>query len=149
MSDSITRSVELKAAPERVWQAITDWRQFGQWFKVALDQPFAIGTRSTGHITYPGYEHLPWTAEIVAIEPPRRFAYRWPHMDADHHVHLDDWAWTLVEFTLTPLADGGTRVTVVESGFGALPEGARQRSFDSNSGGWTEQMDNIRAYVDG
>ena len=149
MSDSITRSVDVQAAPERVWRAITDHREFGRWFRVALDQPFAIGSPSTGHITYPGYEHLAWTAEIVAIDPERRFAYRWPHMDADHQIHAEDWPWTLVEFTVEPLETGGTRVAVVESGFDALPAEARQRSFESNSAGWTEQMGNIRAHVDG
>ncbi len=148
MPDSIVRSVEVKTAPARVWRAISDHREFGEWFKVALDQPFALGQPSTGHITYPGYEHLVWTAEIVGLEPERRFAYRWPHMDAEHRVHADDWAWTLVEFTLEPLGEG-TRVTVTESGFDALPDAARQRSFESNSQGWTEQMDNIRTHVDG
>jgi uncharacterized protein YndB with AHSA1/START domain len=147
MTDRIERQVELKASPERVWEALTEHREFGEWFKVALDQPFAVGTRSTGRMTYPGYEHVPWKAEIVAIEAQRRFAYRWPHMDEAQKVR-EEWAWTLVEFTLEPHGTG-TRLTVVESGFDALPDGARESALRSNEGGWTEQMGNVRAHVGG
>jgi uncharacterized protein YndB with AHSA1/START domain len=145
--DRIERNVELKASPDRVWQALTDHREFGAWFKVALDQPFVVGQPSTGMMTYPGFEHLPWKAEIVAIEPRHRFAFRWPAMDEAQQVR-DDWPWTLVEFTLEPLGDG-TRLTVVESGFDALPESGRDFARRCNEGGWTEQMDNVRAHVDG
>lgn len=147
MSARIEKSVEVAAPLERVWRALTDHREFGAWFKVVLDQPFAVGVPSTGRITYPGYEHMPWKAEIVAIEEPTRFAFRWPHMDASQEVR-EDWAWTLVEFTLEPAGDG-TRVTVVESGFEALEAEARQRSLESNTRGWEEQMRNIKAHVEG
>ena len=68
MTDRIEKSVDLDAPIERVWRAVTDHVQFGEWFKVKLDQPFVPGGRSTGRITYPGYEHMPWTAEVVAME---------------------------------------------------------------------------------
>lgn len=147
MSARIEKSIEVAAPLERVWLALTDHREFGAWFKVALDQPFAVGVPSTGRITYPGYEQTPWKAEIVAIEEPRRFAFRWPHMDASHKVR-EDWAWTLVEFTLEPAGDG-TRVTVVELGFEAFEAEARERSLESNTRGWEEQMRNIKAHVEG
>ena len=51
---------ELKAPVSRVWRAITDYREFGEWFRVKLDGPFVAGETSTGHITHPGYEHLKW-----------------------------------------------------------------------------------------
>ena len=44
MSDRIEKSIDLKAPVERVWRALTDHREFGAWFKVALDQPFAVGS---------------------------------------------------------------------------------------------------------
>ena len=54
---------------------------------------------------------------------------------------------TLVEFRLEP-TPRGTRLTVVESGFEALPPG-RGKALRENSQGWTEQMENIRAHVRG
>jgi len=147
MTDRIEKSIDLDAPIERVWRAITDHVQFGEWFKVKLDQPFVLGGRSTGRITYPGYEHMPWTAEVVAMEEPRLFSYRWPHMDDQQQVR-EDWPWTLVEFRLEPRGEG-TRLSLVESGFDALPAGHREKAFRSNDGGWAEQMGNIKAHVGG
>lgn len=146
MSDRIEKSVEIAAPIERVWDALTDHRKFGTWFLAEVREPFAVGTMTTGRITYPGCEHLPWKAEVVAMEPPRRFAWRWPHMDADQKVR-EDWPWSLVEFTLEAAGDG-TRVTVIESGLDALDPEARAFVLKSNTGGWEEQMRNIKAYVE-
>lgn len=147
MSDTIEKSITIAAPVERVWEALTDHRQFGSWFRVALDQPFAIGTPSTGHMTYPGYEHVPWTAEIVEITPPERFVYRWP-TGGEPGIGSPPPEWTTVTFTLTPV-DGGTRVTVVEDGFDRVPEARRADAVRQNTPGWEEQMRNIAAYVAG
>ena len=60
MADRIVKTIELKAPVSRIWRALADHNEFGQWFRVKLDGPFKPGTVSTGHITYPGYEHYPW-----------------------------------------------------------------------------------------
>jgi uncharacterized protein YndB with AHSA1/START domain len=36
MSNTIEKRIELKAPVSRVWRAITDHREFGEWFKVDL-----------------------------------------------------------------------------------------------------------------
>ena len=64
MTDRIEKSIELNAPVERVWQALTDYKEFGEWFRVKLDGPFVAGEVSTGRITYPGYEHIKWEATI-------------------------------------------------------------------------------------
>ena len=147
MSDRIEKQIELQAPIERVWHAIADHEAFGRWFLVNLDGPFVQGGISTGRMTYPGYEHMPWKARIVAVEPPSLFAYEWPHMDEDGQVR-EDWAWTLVEFRLEPHGSG-TRLTVTESGFDALPPERRDSALRQNEGGWEEQMGNIAAHVGG
>lgn len=98
-------------------------------------------------MTYPGFEHYPWKARVVAIEPQRLFSYEWPHMDDEGQVR-EDWPWTLVEFRLEPQGSG-THLTVTESGFDALPAERRDTAFRMNEGGWQEQMGNIRAHVRG
>jgi uncharacterized protein YndB with AHSA1/START domain len=146
MTDRIEKFVEIAAPVDRVWRALTDHREFGAWFRVALDQPFEQGTLSTGRITAPGYEHVAWNAEIVVIEPMHRFAYRWKPYAIDPNRDYSDEPTTLVEFTLAP-AGQGTRLTVVESGFQALPDDRREEALRSNTGGWEAQMANIEAYV--
>lgn len=147
MTDRIEKTVEINAPVERVWRALTDSTQFGAWFKARIDGPFVLGELSRGRMTYPGYEHLPWLARIVAMEAPRRFAYEWPPGCDDPQGEAAGEPWTLVEFTLEPVAEG-TRLTVVESGFEALAENRRAEIMRMNDDGWDEQMGNIRAHVE-
>ena len=77
MDARIEKRIELKAPVSRVWRALTDYREFGEWFRVKLDGPFVPGQVSTGHITYPGYEHLSWEAVVQQMEPERFFSYTW------------------------------------------------------------------------
>lgn len=130
-----------------MWRALTDHEEFGAWFRVRVDGPFVPGGRSTGQTTYTGLEHVPWVAEVVSMDQPTYFSFRWPHIDETQRVR-EDWAWTLVEFRLEPTS-GGTRLIVTESGFDALPAGRRLEIFRMNEQGWAEQMDNIKAYVSG
>jgi uncharacterized protein YndB with AHSA1/START domain len=148
MSDRIEKIVDLNAPIDRVWRALTDHVQFGEWFKVRLDQPFVPGERSTGRMTYPGFEHLPWEARIVAMEEPHYFAYEWPPYYHGLEEETSGDPWTLVEFRLEPRGEG-TRLSTVESGFDSLPADRRGIAFRSNEGGWAEQMENIKAYVAG
>lgn len=147
MTDRIEKSIELNAPIERVWRAISDHREFGAWFKAILDQPFEPGADSTGRMTYPGFEHMPWLAKVERVEPPRLLSFRWPPYDHEsNEVRVDD-PWILVEFRLEP-SGAGTRVTVTESGFDALPAELRDKAYRSNEGGWEEQMQNIKAHVE-
>lgn len=151
MADSIVRTVEIAAPVERVWDALTDHEKFGSWFRVALDQPFTPGGASTGHMTYPGYEDYRWEARIVAIEPMTCFALEWPATGGDKALMESDQPvaeWTLVEFCLEPLA-AATRLTISESGFDRVPEPRRTNVMRDNEAGWTEQAQNIKAYVEG
>jgi len=46
MKDKIEKTVDLNAPIERVWRALTDYREFGEWFRVALERPFAEGEKT-------------------------------------------------------------------------------------------------------
>jgi len=146
MTDSITKTTLVKAPIDRVWRAISDHNEFGQWFKVDLDQAFVAGQRSTGKMTYPGFEGFPWLAWVTAVEEPNRFAFDWVPGDqvpADPETA----ARTSVEFRLAP-EGGGTRVTIVESGFGGLPFEERESALRGNTEGWTIQTENLREYAE-
>ncbi|MBN8957011.1 MAG: vanillate O-demethylase oxidoreductase VanB, partial [Rhizobiales bacterium] len=71
MSDRIEKTIELKAPVARVWRALTDHQEFGTWFRVKLYGPFVQGQTTAGHITYPGYEHLRFEAEVVEMVPEK------------------------------------------------------------------------------
>lgn len=148
MTDRIEKSVEIAAPVSRVWKALTDYREFGQWFRVKLDGPFETGKVSTGHITYPGYEHLKWEAVIKTMQPEHLFAFTWHPYAVDPDVDYSSEPSTLVEFTLEP-TETGTRLTAVESGFDKIPVGRRPEALRMNTGGWEEQMQNIARHVTG
>ena len=79
MNDRIEKRIELKAPVSRVWRALTDYREFGEWFRVKQDGPFIPGQISRGRITHPGYEHIRWEATVQKMEPERLFSFTWPH----------------------------------------------------------------------
>jgi uncharacterized protein YndB with AHSA1/START domain len=142
----IEKRIEINASVSRVWKALTDHREFGEWFRVKIDQPFKSGEISRGHVTYPGYETLKWEVTIKAIEPERYFAFTWHPYAVDLNVDYSKETPTLVEFTLDPTANG-TLLTVVESGFDKIPAGRVLEAFRMNDTGWAIQMQNIQSYV--
>lgn len=146
MTDRIVKTVELNASVSRVWRALSDHTEFGAWFRVRLDGPFVQGTISTGMMTYPGYEHYPWRAMIERVDPERLLSFRWDHAEPDSGTEDAGAATTLVEFRLEPSA-GGTRLTITESGFDALPDHRRLEILRGNKKGWDIQADNIAAHV--
>lgn len=150
MSDRIEKHIELNAPVARVWQALTDYREFGAWFRVKLEEPFVVGKVARGQITHPGYEHVQWEALIEKMEPERLFSFTWPHAKSlDKTTYSPDYSnepRTLVEFRLEQTATG-TLLTLTESGFDQLPADRREAAFRGNEGGWTEQMKNIESYV--
>ena len=145
-TNRIEKTVTLAAPRARVWQAIADARQFGEWFRVRLDGEFAVGAAIRGNITYPGYEYITMEVLVERMEPERFFSYRWHPYAIDPKVDYSPEPMTLVEFTLED-APGGTRLTIVESGFDRIPLARRAEAFRMNSDGWGEQMQNVERYV--
>jgi uncharacterized protein YndB with AHSA1/START domain len=146
MSDSVEKQTLLKAPVSRVWKALTDHEQFGEWFRVKLESPFREGELSHGHITYPGFEYLRWESKTLRIDPERYFSFTWHPYAIDPEADYSQETPTLVEFHLEA-TDGGTLLTVRESGFDKLPPERRSEAFRMNNKGWGIQMQNIVEYV--
>ncbi|MEW6449482.1 MAG: SRPBCC family protein [Pseudomonadota bacterium] len=147
MSDRIEKTIDLKAPVSRVWKALTDYREFGQWFRVKVETPFVPGQPATGQITYPGYEHIRWNVIIQKMEPERLFSLTWHPYAIDPNTDYSKEPQTLVEFTLEPTANG-TRLRVVESGFDKIPAHRRAEAYRMNDGGWAAQVQNIKEHLE-
>ncbi|HYP77815.1 MAG TPA: SRPBCC family protein [Polyangiaceae bacterium] len=147
-NDRIERKIVLSAPRARVWRALSDAAEFGQWFRVRLEGAFHEGTTVVGQITYPGYEHLGFEMQVVELVPERYFSYRWRPNAIDPNRDYSAEPMTLVEFTLEDVPGAkGTLLTIVESGFSRLPADRRAEAFRSNDGGWAEQLKNIERHV--
>lgn len=145
-TDRIEKTIVLSSPISRVWRAISDSKEFGEWFRVKLEAPFRAGQTVHGQITYPGYEHLKMELQVVELRPERYFSFRWLPNAVDPNKDYSGEPTTLVELELSEVA-GGTQLVIVESGFDALPAARRAEAFRSNEGGWSEQTKNIERYV--
>jgi uncharacterized protein YndB with AHSA1/START domain len=143
--DAVRRELVLPVPPERVWSALTQAPALGQWF----------GTRATVDLRVGGTISFVWDSTqgerftnggtIVALEPPRRFAFRWqPHVAPEHAARAAGIT-TLVEFTLEAHPDG-TRLRLVESGFSQLPPDLRGTAMERNATGWESELAELAAY---
>lgn len=147
-SDRIEKNIVLRAPRSRVWRAIAGAEEFGSWFGMKLEGAFAPGARVKGRITIPGYEHVTMDITIERIDPERLFSYRWHPYAVEPGVDYSGEPTTLVEFHLDDAA-GGTRLTVIESGFDLIPLARRAEAFRMNDQGWAGQLKNIERHVSG
>ena len=156
-TDRIEKEVLLRAPLDRVWRAISDAGEFGQWFGVRFDGPFVAGTSITGVITPTTVDEevakmqQPHTGtsdtwHIVAVEPKRRLAFRWHPYGVESGVDYSQEPTTLVEFTLDEKA-GGVLLRIVESGFDNIPAARRASAFEANSEGWAKQTELVQKYL--
>ncbi len=137
MEDRIERDVVIDAPVERVWALVTEAEHLGTWFG---DAGADIDLRPGGELRLRWEEHGETVGRIVAVEEPTRFAFRWLVPEAPAGG-TDEETSTLVEFTLADAA-GGTRLSVVETGFAglALSEADRRQRYASHTGGWPIEL---------
>jgi uncharacterized protein YndB with AHSA1/START domain len=156
-TDRIEKKILLRAPIERVWLAVSDAREFGNWFGVAFDGPFVAGGRITGKIvptkadpeiakTQKPYEGAAFDFTVERLDPPRLFSFRWHPFAVDPGVDYSSEPTTLVVFTLEK-DPHGTLLTITESGFDGIPLARRARAFTANEGGWTAQTRLIEKYL--
>src|SRR5258708_37894454 len=146
-TDRIERKILLKAPLVRVWRALSDAKEFGDWFGVDFKgKTFVAGKPVQGRITYPGYEHIVMEVQIERIVPERLLSWRWHPAAIDPAVDYSQEPTTLVVFELEEV-EGGIMLSVVESGLDKIPLARRAAVMRLNSSGWDQQMENIKRHV--
>ena len=158
-TDRIEKKIVLRAPRERVWNAISDAKQFGTWFGVEFDGPFVAGAHMKGRMTptkvdrevakmQEPYAGKAFDCTIDRIEPMTLFSFRWHPFAIDPDVDYSKEPTTLVVFQLEEVA-GGTQLTITETGFDKVPLERRAKAFAANDGGWTKQIELVLKYLEG
>jgi uncharacterized protein YndB with AHSA1/START domain len=129
----VSRSIIVAGSREKVWAAITTPEQISRWFEKTEFSRLAVG-EPMRFTEYPQY-----FMEITIVEPPARFGFRGQPAPPDP-------AMTEVVFTLETVPEG-TRVTVTESGFEALPDSLRTKLYEGNIEGWHVKMAALAEYL--
>jgi uncharacterized protein YndB with AHSA1/START domain len=155
--DRIEKTVVLRAPLERVWQAISDAKEFGTWFGVEFDGPFAPSKAMTGRIVptkvdpevaklQEPHRGAKFEITVESIEPMKLFSFRWHPFAIDPNVDYSKEETTLVEFRLSA-ESGGTKLVITETGFDRVPLERRAKAFTANEGGWEHQSKLLEKYV--
>jgi len=157
-TDRIEKTIVLRAPLQRVWRAISDAKQFGSWFGMAFDGPFAEGARLTGKIAPTTVDaevaklqepHVGKRFEfsVDRIEPPRRISFRWHPYAVDPGTDYSKEPMTRIVFELKEVAEG-VQLTISESGFDRIPIERRAEAFKANEDGWEHQTQLIKKYLE-
>jgi uncharacterized protein YndB with AHSA1/START domain len=139
---TVSRTIRISAAPPLVWATLTAPSQIAQWFGQRADFPDGVHAGATGSFGWTEYGDFP--ARIDAYEPVQRFAFTWG--TPGEEIREDNS--TTATFTLTD-DDGGTVLTVVETGFDTLrgDVAKRRAAMEDHAQGWTSELDELDAYI--
>jgi uncharacterized protein YndB with AHSA1/START domain len=156
-TDRIEKKIFLRAPLERVWRALADSEEFGSWFGMRFQEPFApgalmkgvlVGTKANAEVAKAQKQHegLAFEIKIERIEPERLFSFRWHPNAVDPVMDYSKEPTTLIEFALERVADG-VMLTVTESGFDHVPLERRAKAFTSNEQGWSIMLKVFEEYL--
>jgi uncharacterized protein YndB with AHSA1/START domain len=141
IEDRIERETLIEAPIERVWALVSE----PGWWAVH-DKADVAGTvaRAGETVVAPNSTYGDFPVRIERVDPPGYVSYRWASAFPGQELRDDNS--TLIEFTLTD-EGGRTRLRVVESGFGRLAgsEDLRRQALEDNTGGWAEEIANLKA----
>jgi len=146
-TNTIEKHADLRAPIARVWRALSDSREFGSWFGVALETPFTPGKTSAGHITVKGYEHVRAEFHVDRVDPrTHTLVFRWRPYAIDPDYDYSKEPYTTVTLALSEIPTG-TRLAITETGFDGIPAARRAKAFEMNGSGWEQQAVQIADYL--
>jgi len=109
VDEPIRRHVIVDAAPEVVWDALTDPGELAEWFGAEAE----IDLRAGGAVRFRWPDGTERRGVVIDVDPPHRLTFRWRELRTEASGLAVSDA-TVVAFTLEP-DERRTRVTVTES----------------------------------
>jgi uncharacterized protein YndB with AHSA1/START domain len=137
----LEHKIWINASNERVWRAITESEQIGQWW--GAPGYAEITELHPGASIKFGTEDGPIFATIRVVDPPHEFVYEWPPHPRYFSVPF------VTRYTLDE-ENGGTQVTFSESGFDAWTDDeVRRARFERISREFRMVLENLKAHLEG
>jgi uncharacterized protein YndB with AHSA1/START domain len=136
---TVTRTLHIAAHRSAVWAALTQAELISEWF--GDDTTIDLRVGGIGTLTW--NEWGSFGILIEEVDEPHTFAYRWVRK-AGENPAVDPT--TLVRFTLAE-KDGGTELTVVETGWEQFGEEGADMMRD-NTAGWLGELDELRDFLE-
>jgi uncharacterized protein YndB with AHSA1/START domain len=138
---AVERSIWMNAPRERVWRAISDPEQIQKWFSPGTPWR-SSGLEVGGKLTVydPASDTHSHVQIFEVVDPPRQLVTR--NLAEPPEVE------TVTTYTLTE-ENGGTRLTLVYSGYENDSPDARFQNMEQNTFGFGMMLENLRAYIEG
>lgn len=131
----IALDIETAAEPAEAWAALTVPEQIAEWFTDASP----LGPVGTAYRLDFGDGSVV-EGVVTEVEPGRRFAHTWAWADAEPGQQ------TLVSWTVEPLGNGGSRVSLVHDGWSEA--GLDGTARDEHEGYWAGYLEDLAAVLE-
>lgn len=156
-TDRIEKQILLHAPRARVWRALTNSTEFGNWFGVTFDGQFRLGAKMSGVIVgtkvnaevaalQKPHAGKKFEITIERMEPEKLFSFHWHPHAVDPNVDYSAEPATLIVFKLEEKPEG-ILLTVTETGFDKIPLARRAEAFKANEQGWAVMINVVEEYL--
>lgn len=143
----IDRNISINAPVERVFRALTNADELSAWFQVRIEGTLAPNSEVWMTSVHPDHAGQRFRVRITAVEPPHRVQWQWHPGEVDPKLDYSREPMTTVTFTLES-SNGGTRLTVSETGFDEISLARRAKVYEDNSQGWAEVLGWLQRHVE-
>lgn len=142
MQNIIQRELMINATAERIYNAIATPELVVKWFPDTVSGDYRQGAQALFSF---GEKHRS-SVYIEAANPYHYFAYRWVPGGTNFTGDVRTVPNTLVEFHITELEPGRSKVSLTETGFAGLPADIAASSLQQNSNGWDFMLGRLQQY---
>ena len=141
---AVTRSVHVAVPPDRVWPLLVDGDQLALWYAFGGAD---VDATPGGAVELRWEEHGAFRGRVVEVVPHELFSFR---LAVQPDTDPGDGKATLVELALRPSGEGGTLLTVRQTGYPGLDPalGAAAALADQDRDGWEAGLGLLVGLVD-
>jgi len=138
-SQQLTVELDLDAALEDVWKALTEAEEITNWFSLQAETQPGVG----GHLSLSWDGQWESSLKIQKWEPNRHLQVTWPWPESEETADLNP---VIVDYWIEAKEGGGTKLRLVHSGF---PVGdGWDDIFDGTRRGWSYELRSLRHYLE-